>query len=302
MKSNFTLRFVCVGSIATLLASLSVQAALEWDGSDLITPGAQGGAGTWNGNNTANWWDSSTSADVVWPASGTDHDAIFGGAAGGNVILASVTANDLTFNTSFLFWSSGGSGNPTGSSSSTVKVDGPNSTFSVTGSWDLADRGTGNQFKVLNGGTANMTGGGYVGYYTGNVAVLIDGTNSVWNTAAVDRANGGSSASATVSNNGRWNANGQITFKNNHSLSLNSGGELNVQTLNLAAAGGRLNFNGGRLIAQSSGSLVNGAGQIDLIGAAYIKTDYTKSIGNLIYDVGSLSKEGTGELTLSTTT
>ncbi len=68
-----------------------------WDGSDTVTSGAQGGAGTWDTNTTANWWDGS--ADVVWPNSGTDNDAIFGGTAG-NVTVSSVTANDVTFSSS----------------------------------------------------------------------------------------------------------------------------------------------------------------------------------------------------------
>ena len=87
-------------AIAALLTASYVRAAsLEWDGSDIITPGAQGGAGTWDMNTTADWWDVATSADVVWPASGTDNDAVFGGAAGGAVSVSGVSANDLTFNT-----------------------------------------------------------------------------------------------------------------------------------------------------------------------------------------------------------
>jgi len=259
----------------------------------------------------------------LWAGGGNDHISIgYNSGSNNNTLLvtgagSSLVAEDYlmvgrvgTGNTlrvengaaasCYLLWSSGGTGNPTGSSNSTVTVSGAGSQLSVTSTWDLADRGTGNQFNVLNGGVVNMAGGaGYVGYYTGNCTVLVDGSGSVWNTAAVDWANGGSSAPMTLSNGGRWNANGQITFRNNNTFNLNSGGELNVQTLNLAAAGGRLNFNGGRLIAQSTGSLVNGAGQIDLQGAGYIKTDYAKSIANLIFDTGSLIKEGVGALTLT---
>ena len=203
--------------------------------------------------------------------------------------------------TCFLFWSSGGSGNPAGSSSSTVKIDGCGSSLNVVGtSWDIADRGTGNQFKVINGGTANMTAFGYVGYFSGsNVEITVDGSGSVWNTAGIDWANGGSGTNCTVSNSGRWNANGEINFKNNNSLNLNSGGELSVQTLKIDAAGGRLKFNGGRLIALSGGSLVSGAGRIQLLGTGTISTDFTKTIANVIEDVGGLTKEGTGALSLT---
>ena len=73
-------------------------ATLNWDGADLVTSGAQGGAGTWDTSTTANWWDGTS--NIVWPAlGGTDDDAIFGGTAGTVTIAAGgVTANDLTFN------------------------------------------------------------------------------------------------------------------------------------------------------------------------------------------------------------
>jgi autotransporter-associated beta strand protein len=71
--------------------------ALTWDGADTLTSGAQGGAGTWNVNTTANWWNGT--ADQVWPVlGGTNDDAIFANTAGTVTLAAGgVTANDLTF-------------------------------------------------------------------------------------------------------------------------------------------------------------------------------------------------------------
>jgi autotransporter-associated beta strand protein len=74
--------------------------SLTWDGNGATAPNPDGGAGTWDVNTTANWWDG-VSANVVWPAlGGSDDDAIFANTAG-TVSLAAggVTANDLTFST-----------------------------------------------------------------------------------------------------------------------------------------------------------------------------------------------------------
>ena len=72
-------------------------ASLTWDGNGATAPNPDGGAGTWDVNTTANWWDGAS--NVVWPAlGGTDDDAVFANTAG-TVSLAAggVTANDLTF-------------------------------------------------------------------------------------------------------------------------------------------------------------------------------------------------------------
>ena len=81
---------------ALLGAACASAASLGWDGSDSVTPGAQGGGGTWDGNTTADWWNGA--ADVTWPDSGTDNAAVFAGKAG-SLALSSVTANTLTFDT-----------------------------------------------------------------------------------------------------------------------------------------------------------------------------------------------------------
>jgi autotransporter-associated beta strand protein len=96
MKYPTVFRLVRAGSLAAAVAVLlaaqaSAAATLTWNGN-----GSLGGSGTWDTNSSANWWGSSS---VVWPApGGVDDDAVFAGTAG-TVTLTSVTANDLTFNT-----------------------------------------------------------------------------------------------------------------------------------------------------------------------------------------------------------
>lgn len=87
----FPAALTLTGFVFTASAALALD--FTWDGSDPVTAGAQGGTGTWDSAN-ATWWNGS--ANVAWPVSGTDHDAIFGEASGA-VTLDSVTANDLLF-------------------------------------------------------------------------------------------------------------------------------------------------------------------------------------------------------------
>jgi len=96
-RSTLATTIFCGSLLVHLDTSSASAAALSWDGSDTTTAGAQGGAGTWDSNTTANWWDGS--ANVVWPNSGTDNDVTFSGTAG-TVTVSSVTANDLTFSSS----------------------------------------------------------------------------------------------------------------------------------------------------------------------------------------------------------
>jgi autotransporter-associated beta strand protein len=66
--------------------------ALRWGAS------GGGGSGTWNINNTANWYDGS--AATKWlDFGGTDYAAIFGGTAGTVTLASNINVNSLTFNT-----------------------------------------------------------------------------------------------------------------------------------------------------------------------------------------------------------
>jgi fibronectin-binding autotransporter adhesin len=85
---------------ASLYLAMPVQAASYfWDGAS-TTADANGGNGTWD-TTTTNWDTLATAgADIAWPSSGTDNDAVFGGTAGTVTVDAGgVIANDITFNT-----------------------------------------------------------------------------------------------------------------------------------------------------------------------------------------------------------
>lgn len=172
--------------VISLGVGSQVQAGtLFWDGADLSTAGAQGGAGTWDSATTANWWNSS--ADVVWPSSGTDNDAVFGGTSG-TVTIASggVTANDLSFNTTGYILSGTGTLTLNGTTPTITTASGVTTTFGnntamvIAGSAGLTKTGTGT--LVLNGSAVNTFTGGVVikgGNLTLNYGNLATPTNLV---------------------------------------------------------------------------------------------------------------------------
>ncbi|MDG1215006.1 MAG: autotransporter-associated beta strand repeat-containing protein [Luminiphilus sp.] len=67
----------------------------------------------------------------------------------------------------------------------------------------------------------------------------------------------------------------------------------------LSNADSVLTIDSGRLIGSLDGPLVSGLGDVALLGPAYIRTDWTSEISSAISGVGSLTKEGSGALTLS---
>lgn len=85
--------------VASIYLVLPVHAASYfWDGTS-TTADADGGNGTWD-TATTNWDTLATvGADIAWPTTGTDNDAVFGGTAGTVTVDAGgVIANDITFN------------------------------------------------------------------------------------------------------------------------------------------------------------------------------------------------------------
>ena len=75
---------------ALALAAAATAAPLTWG------TGGTGGSGTWNTNNSANWWNGSST--IVWPATSSgDDDAIFPATAGTVTLSGGVTVNDIAF-------------------------------------------------------------------------------------------------------------------------------------------------------------------------------------------------------------
>ena len=158
--------------VAMLLAGWKAGTAqadtLYWDGSDTITAGAQGGTGTWNANSEANWWDIAASAGVVWPDSGTDNDAVFGGTAG-TVHISGVTANDLAFNTTGYILSGANTLTLNGTTPTITTGPGISATISamISGSSGLTKAGA---------GTLTLSGANtYAGVTTVNAGTLVVG-------------------------------------------------------------------------------------------------------------------------------
>src|SRR5450756_2578697 len=85
---------LCLALAAVVMASRAD--VLTWDPS---LGGGTGGAGTWNLNSTANWWNGS--ADVSWKdnsATGTN-TALFSGTAGAITLNSSLSTSNLQFTT-----------------------------------------------------------------------------------------------------------------------------------------------------------------------------------------------------------
>jgi fibronectin-binding autotransporter adhesin len=153
-------------SIVLCVGTAAHAGSLTWDGSDTVTTGAQGGAGTWNQSTVtipANWWDGS--ANVVWPASGADNDAIFGGTAGTVTIDAGgVTVNDMLFTTTGYILSGAGTITLNGTTPTITLGSGISATIGnntatvVDGTSGLTKAGAGT--LTLNGTTANTFTGG----------------------------------------------------------------------------------------------------------------------------------------------
>jgi autotransporter-associated beta strand protein len=155
-------------------------ASLTWDGNGATTPNPDGGAGTWDMNTTANWWDGAS--NVVWPNAGTDNDAVFANTAGTVTLAGGVTANDLTFSsTGYLIESNTLTLN---GATPTITTDpGVSATISsiVAGSAGLVKNGTGT--LTLSGATNT-----YTGNTTVNAGTLV--LQQQWNGGTITTASG----------------------------------------------------------------------------------------------------------------
>lgn len=172
---------LCMLPLAALFLPQSARAgSLDWDGSDTVSSGAQGGTGTWDANATANWWDGA--ADVVWPNSGTDNDAVFGGSNGiVSIAAGGVTANDITFNTSGYTIQN-----------NTLTLNGTTSIWTVAGT----SSSTATISASVNGAagmTFNKAGGGTLTFTGANLLIP-----NVDNTSANMNINGGGKLAITA--------------------------------------------------------------------------------------------------------
>lgn len=245
----------------TLAAAFSVgsgphlsAASLAWDGSDPVTSGSQGGSGTWDSAITANWWDGA--ADVAWPNSGSDNDAIFGDSSG-TVTLdpAGVTANDITFGTTGYILSG----------PATLTLDGTTPTFQLASGVSAS---IGNNTATVLGGTAGLTktgagtltlNGSAAHGVTGGISVkggtlalafanLPTPTNLLDSTNSLSMFNGGTLS--TTGKNGAFNTaqtfNGTSIYTGNSTLIVNNASgtssTVTLGTLSQAEVGGTVSI------------------------------------------------------------
>jgi autotransporter-associated beta strand protein len=96
MKTKILNQFTLLG-LALLAGMASRAEVLTWDPS---FGGGSGGAGTWNLNGTANWWNGL--ADVTWKDNSVlgTNGALFGGSAGAVTLNTSLSASNLQFTAS----------------------------------------------------------------------------------------------------------------------------------------------------------------------------------------------------------
>jgi len=199
-------------------SSAGATPALYWGGS------GGGGNGTWNIDNTANWFDGS--AATKWlDFGGTDYAAIFGGTAGTVTLASNINVNRLTFTTAgynvtssalVLNGSPAAITTPAGSNTTIGSVLSGAASWSKSGPGTLkltnaANTNAGN--TTLNEGTLSLTG---VGRLYANLG---------WQSRTVSVHNG------AVLEVDRWDGNGSL-------------GQLDYSAGNLVINGGTIRFTG----------------------------------------------------------
>ena len=261
--------------------------------------GGVGGAGTWNTSNL-NWWTST--ANVAWPTTGTDNDAIFAGAAGGNLAVGSaVSVNDMMFNTTG--YNLSGSAitlngtTPRITTTGNVAIGNP-----IAGSTGLYKAGAGT--LTLSSTTSSWTGGTFI--EAGRIA-LSGNDNRLPTSTIVTLGSAGSSGTLQLgaSSTPRNQTLGGLLATG---LGGNVVGSANGTTANLTLniASGTINTFGGNgviggsSVAENNIALIKtGTGTLELTRANTYTAGTTVSTGTLLVNNSSGSSTGTGAVAVA---
>ncbi len=224
-----------------------------------------------------------------------------------------------------------------GGSNNSVLVTGNNSKLNATfssGSWfemgSVAGSGN-NSMTITNGGAFNFTSADSsrtfsIGKAGANNVITVTGIGSTLTVSytlpmgiggSVTGAGPGTITTGITGNHLDVFSGGRVTASNtclyllgsDSAFNLGDGNSIStarfggapgfVKGVLLNQAGTRLNINSGRWIAAADGLMASGAGQVQLNGPAYVSTNFNSLISSVIAGSGSLTKEGSGTLTLS---
>jgi autotransporter-associated beta strand protein len=261
MKNRFVPLCPIVASIYLVLPAHAV--SYFWDGTSTTTA-ANGGNGNWD-TTTTNWDTLATAgADIAWPTSGTDNDAVFGGTAGTvTIATGGVTANDLTFGTTG--YTIGGAG---------LTLNGTLPVISVTGT------------ATINSSITTAVAGGFS--KTGTGTLILGAANSfAANTTLLFATNGGNLGAIRLAHS---NALSGITLINGVPTS-GAASQARIELTGGITVSGTEVRTGGRANSQTTGStLVNISGDNTWAGAVRI---YSTGGGHGIRsDAGTLTISG----------
>ena len=274
--------------LGCLLPAAAEAVSFEWNPGQ-STPTPTGGTGSWDTTLT-NWWNGS--ANVAWPSSGIDNDAVFGGTAGTVTISGGVASNDLSFTTTGYTITGG--------------------TLTLNGTTPTITAGTGISATISSGiaGTAGLTKAG-VGTLRLSGANSLSGTVNV-NAGTLELASGLSFATAPAINLGNTTGTDTATLNwINNSLPTNA-----ALTIRSGSTGAKTVLVGSAVTGTAASLVLNdnltkgNAGSLTISGATTLAggnrtitvSGGTVNLNGVVGESGgarSLTKEGSGLLVLA---
>ncbi len=247
---------IVLGGVLTLPVTAAI---FTWD-TVVDATAVTGGVGTWDAGvtGTTSWTQDSGVTNIVWPDTGTDNDAVFGGTAGIVTIAGTgVAANDIAFNT-VGYQVTGGSLTLNGASN--IITASTNSSTAITisapliGTAGFTKNGLGQ--LLLNGDNSGLSGTITLPNVTGtnNAGLSLSGAGSIGGITQIDI-------------NGTSGTDGQFLALSN--VTLGSG-----VTLNLSGQGGStgpvgtLRATGAAAVVDGSVNLLTGNVRISSSGGS----------------------------------